>query len=322
MRRLPLFSLAFLLFAVGCESVQSPGELTLQTRSALDVLPGDVTMVSMVNVERARASEAFDAFTDGGFSMNHMTGEGAARFNDFMEATGFNPEEDIERVYFAARTNEEKAAPAFVVYADYDRSRLDAYIDEQADLELERSTYADAPVYLTQKNDEEMAFALVNDDMIVAGSRAEVYAMLDRLADGSKGLSGNAAMMALVDRAGHPDDLWMALRDLPTDGANAAADDAFHQAGRMMENAVFSAGFQRDGVAIKALGLTRADVNTRDVADLVRGAVATMKMGAKSDRATLETLDRVDVREVRGGVEVETFVSQEALREMRDGRDI
>jgi hypothetical protein len=321
MRRLPLLSLAFLLFAVGCESVQSPGELTLQTRSALDVLPGDVTMVSMVNVERARASEAFDAFTHGGFSMQQMTGEGAARFNDFIEATGFNPEEDIERVYFAARTNEDDAAPAFVVYADYDRSRLDAYIDDQPDLELERSTYADAPVYLTQKNDEEMAFALVNNDMIVAGSRAEVYAMLDRLADGSKGLSGNAAMMALVERASHPDDMWMALRDLPTDHANAS-DDAFQQAGRMMENAVLSAGFQQDGVAIKALGLTRADVDTRDVADLVRGAVATMKMGAKSNQATLETLDRVDVREVRGGVEVETFVSQEALREMRDGRDI
>lgn len=322
MRRLPLLSLAFLLFAVGCESVQSPGELTLQTRSALDVLPSDVNLVSMVNVERARSSEAFNTFTDGGFSMQHMTGEGAARFQDFIEATGFNPDEDIERVYFAARANEDDAAPAFVVYADYDRTRLDAYIDEQPDFELERSTYADAPVYLTQKGDDEMAFALVNDDMIVAGSRSEVYAMLDRLADGSKGLSGNTEMMALVERADHPDDMWMALRDLPADHMNAGGDDAFQQAGRMMQDAVLSAGFQRDGVAIKALGLTRADVDTRDVADLVRGAVATMKMGAKSDRATLETLDRVDVREVRGGVEVETFVSQEALREMQGQRDI
>jgi len=321
MRRLPLFSLAFLLFAVGCESVQSPGELTLQTRSALDVLPGDVTMVSMVNVERARASEAFDTFTDGGFSMQQMTGEGAARFNDLIEATGFNPDEDIERVYFAGRTNEDDAAPAFVVYADYDRSRLDAYIDGQPDLELERSTYADAPVYLTQKGDEEMAFALVNNDMIVAGSRAEVYAMLDRLADGSKGLSGNAAMMALVERASHPDDMWMALRGFS--GMRSDNDgEVFGQAGQMMENAVFSAGFQRDGVAVQALGLTRPDVDTDEVADLVRGAVATLKMGAKSNQATLETLDRVDVREVRDGVEVETFVSQEALREMSNRRDI
>jgi hypothetical protein len=321
MRRLFFFPLAFLLFAVGCEDVQSPGELTLQTRSALDVLPGDVTMASMVNVERARGTEVFDSFTDGGFSMQQMTGEGAARFQDFIGATGFNPEEDIERVYFAARADEDDGAPAFVVYADYDRARLDAYIDEQADLELERSTYADAPVYLMRDDDDEMAFALVNDDMIVAGARAEVYAMLDRIADGSPGLSGNAEMMALIERAGHPDDMWMALRSLPTDRPSAG-DDAFGQAGRMMENAVLSAGFQRNGVAVQALGLTRADVNTGEVADLVRGAVATMKMGAKSNRATLETLDRIDVREVRGGVEVETFVSQEALREMSDRRDI
>jgi hypothetical protein len=250
-----------------------------------------------------------------------MTGEAAARFNDFIEATGFNPDEDLERVYFAARTNQDDAAPAFVVYADFDRQRLDTYIDEQADFELERSTYADAPVYLTQKGNQEMAFALVNDDMIVAGSRAEVYAMLDRIADGSKGLSGNADMMALIQRASHPDDMWMALRDFSSMRSDNDGE-AFGQAGQMMDNAVFSAGFQRDGVAVQALGLTRADVNTDEVADLVRGYVATLKMGAKSNQATLETLDRVDVREVRGGVQVETFVSQAALREMRGDRDI
>lgn len=319
-RLLPL--LALVVFVVGCENVQSPGELTLQTRNALDVLPADVTVVSMVNVERARASDAFETFTDGGFSMRNMTGEGAARFNDFIEATGFNPEEDLERVYFAARDGDsDEHAPSFVVYADYDRARLDAYIDDQPDLDLERTTYADTPVYVTRhEGDHEMAFALVNDEMIVAGARAEVYAMLDRIADGSKGLSTDADIMALVGRAGHPDDMWLALRDLTTD--RAGGDDAFGQAGRMVQDAVISAGFQRDGIAVEALGLTREDVHTGDVADLVRGAVATMKMGAKSDRAMLDALDQVDVREVRGGIEVEAFVSQEALRAMREQRDI
>lgn len=320
-RSLPFLMLALAVFAVGCENVQSPGELTLQTRNALDVLPADVSVVSMVNVERARASEAFDTFTDGGLSVQQMTGEGAARFNDFIEATGFNPEQDLERVYFAARDGEGNDAPSFVVYADFDRARLDAYIDDQPDLDLERSTYADAPVYVTTHDDHEMAFALVNDEMIVAGARPEVYAMLDRLADGSKGLSTDADMMALVRRAGHPDDMWMALRGLP-DAHAPTGDGAFGQAGRMVEDAVISAGFQQDGIAVEALGMTRDGVNTADVADLVRGAVATMKMSAKSDPAVLETLDRVDIREVRGGVEVETFVTQEALRTMRGERDV
>jgi hypothetical protein len=322
-RLLSLLPLALAVLAAGCENVQSPGELTLQTRNALDVLPADVAMVSMVNVERARASDAFESFTEGGFSVQNMTGEGAARFNDLIEATGFNPEEDLERVYFAARNVDgEEHAPSFVVYADYDRARLDAYLDDQPDLDLERTTYADTPVYVTRHEDDiEMAVALVNDEMIVAGGRPEVYAMLDRIADGSPGLSTDADMMALIRRAAHPDDMWMALRDLSHDGAHDR-DDAFEQAGRMVQNAVVSAGFQRDGVAVEAVGVTREGVDTGDVADLVRGAVATMKMGAKSDRAALETLDRVDVREVRDGIEVETFVSQEALRSMRDGHDI
>ncbi len=319
-RLLPFLTLAF--FAVGCENVQSPAELTLQTRDALDVLPADADVVGMFNAERARSSDAFETFTDGGFSMHRMGGEGAARFEDFIAATGFDPDEDLHRLYFAASGDEmgKHGAPAFVVYADYDRDRLDDYVGNQPDLELERTTVADVPVYLTMQHDREMAFALVNDDMIVAGSRSEVYAMLDRLADGAKGLSTDAAMMGLIRSAGHPDDMWVAVRDLPGDHGSVG-ESPFGQAGQMMQNVVLSAGFEDDGVAFQLHGVTRPGTSTSDAADLVRGAVATMKMSAKSDRAALDALDRVTVREVRDGITVEGFVSEQAFRAMRAHAD-
>lgn len=317
MRRfLPLFAIA--LFVVGCENVQAPAELTLQTRSALDVLPADANVVGMFNAEEARDSDAFETFTDGGFSMHRMGGEGAARFDDFIAATGFDPDEDLHRVYFASTGDRmgDDGAPAFVVYADYDRERLDEYVGARPELELERTTYADAPVYLTAERGREMAFALVNDDMIVGGDRAEVYAMLDRLASGTKGLSTDAAMMALIRNASHPDGMWVAMRDLPGD-EGSIGEDPFGQAGQLMQDVVVSAGFEDDGVAFQVRGVTRPGASTSDAADLVRGAVSAMKMSVKSDRAALDALDRVDVREVRDGVTIEGFVDQKVIRSMK-----
>ncbi|MEP0545972.1 MAG: hypothetical protein ABJF88_03505 [Rhodothermales bacterium] len=314
-RLLPLFAIA--LFVVGCENVQAPAELTLQTRSALDVLPADANVVGMFNAEEARDSNAFETFTDGGLSMRRMGGEGTARFDDFLAATGFDPDEDLHRMYFAATGDPGgDSAPAFVVYADYDRDRLDEYVGSQPDLELERTTYADAPVYLTAQHGREMAFALVNDDMIVGGDRAEVYAMLDRLASGTKGLSADAAMMALIRNASHPDDMWIAMRDLPGDNGSVG-ESTFGQAGQLMQDVVVSAGFEDDGVAFQVRGVTRPGASTSDAADLVRGAVSAMKMSAKSDRAALDALDRVDVREVRDGVTIEGFVDQKVIRSMK-----
>ncbi len=303
------------LLTAGCENVQSPGELALQTRDALDVLPANVQTAGMINLDEARSSDAFDFVSGGEFSIGRIQGEHGARFEDLIAATGFDPDEDLHRVYFGIAGQGDESTPYFVAYADYDRARLDAYIDDQPDLALRRSTYADVPVYTEAGGEEEMAFALVNDDMIVASSPAGVREMLDRIEAGTAGLSGDAAMMALIGRAGFPDDLWVAVRGM--DGQHANGHDPFGEAGQLVEDAVLSVGFKSDGIGVKALGTPRAGTASGDVADLARGTVSAMKMSAKSDPAMLDALDRVKVRETRGGVEVEAFLSEAALRAMR-----
>ncbi len=318
MKRSFAFLTLFALLAVGCENVQSPGELTLQTRDALDVLPAGVKTAGMINLQEARDSDAFELVGGSEFSLDKIQGEHGARFEDLITATGFNPEEDLHRIYFGfADYNGEEGEPYFVAYADYDRARLDAYIDDQPDFELTRSTYADVPVYQARDEDNEMAFALVNDDMMVASSLQGVHEMLDRIEAGTTGLSGDAEMMQLIGRAGYPDDMWVVVRGFERQSHHDGHDDPFGQAGRMMEDVVMSVGFENNGVGIKAVGMTQTGTDAGDVADLVRGTVATMKMSVKSDQAMLDALDRVDVREVRGGIEVDAFLSEAALRSMR-----
>ncbi len=318
MRVRPLLLLPLALGLAACESaVEAPAELTLQTRSALEVLPADVQMVGMVDMEAVQSSAAYTLFTEGDSPMSGLDPESAARFDDFVRATGFDPEEDVRRVYFAAAR--EGAPPALVIYADYDRTRLDAYVSEEAEGELRRTTYADVPVYY--EDDDEMAFALVNDDMIVASDRAGVEAMLDRLAGNGTGLAADADAMALIRRATYPDGMWAFIRNVEAASAERT-DSPFGEAGRMVRDAVISVGFERDGLTVSAVGLTAPDADRKAVADLVRGGVAAMKISAASEPAVLDALDDVRVRETADGVTVRGFVGNDVLRTLSDYEDV
>lgn len=320
MRRLsPVLALVALLFATGCESIQTPGELTLQTRGALDVLPANVRAAGMINFDEARSSAAVEAFTGGRFSFTELGGEEGARFEDFIAATGFDPDEDLHRVYFAMQRGPGPArVPFFVVFGDYDRARLDAYVSEQNDLELERLTYADAPVYVTARDGDEMAFALVNDDMIVASSQAGVFDMLDRIESGEPGLSADTQLMDLIRRAEYPDDMWMTMRDLPWSyGSDNNHDAPMHQASQMLDKVVLSVDFKDDGLGFGAFGVTRSGASPGDVADILRGSVSVMKLRVESEEALFDVLDRVRIDDNSDGVEVKAFLSLDALRAMQ-----
>ena len=117
-----VFALGFLLIT-GCETeLDTPSEVSLQTKNAADVLPMDVRALGMVDFQ---ALERNPAFREAGlFSPGQLGGEMAARLRAFTEATGFQPEKDLREVYIALRGEGDLARPVFVAYADYTRERL------------------------------------------------------------------------------------------------------------------------------------------------------------------------------------------------------
>ncbi|MEM6783058.1 MAG: hypothetical protein AAF624_04910, partial [Bacteroidota bacterium] len=202
---LPLLLVAAPLAFTACTSptAEQAGAFTLTTRTALDLLPAEAEIVGLINVAEARASDAMASLDDAGLGLDSMTGEGAARVNDLMVRTGFDLEEDIERVYVAA--NPESGSFVMLMYADVDRARMDAYLQEQTDVDAERTLYRETPLYVsTDSQGMSVSFALPNDEMMVGGTDATVRAVLDRMADGGAGLRADATMMGLLDHAAHP----------------------------------------------------------------------------------------------------------------------
>ena len=310
-----LFLAAATLVFTGCEgSVGAPdGTLTLQTRNALEILPAGSDMAGMVNLQAARQSAIFEDH-ESPFSPENLNGESASRFNDFMQLTGFNPEEDVRRVYMTvSELDGEHNNPAFVVYADFDRARIDAYLDDNAPAEVTRETYNDTPVYLVAEEDGTFGFGLINDEMAVGGVQSELYAMIDRVANGANGLSGDAEMMALIERAAHPDGAWFAVREIDNSDDGPEYSDGpmagMGQAAQMMGSGVMSFGFEGSEVEMTAVGIPRDNVNVGDVADILRGAISLMRTTSQKDNPEMAAmLDGVRVRESSDAVQVQAVL--------------
>ncbi|MDX1420063.1 MAG: hypothetical protein R3181_08860 [Rubricoccaceae bacterium] len=305
------------LVLAGCESsLDAPtADLSLQTRDALEVLPAGADLAAMVNLRAAHESAM--GRPGGPFSVEGMSGEGAARFDEFVRLTGFDPEEDLDRVYLAVADTDREAAPAFVVYGDFDRARIDAYLQDNVDADVERTTIAGLPVYLgTDDEGRRFGLALVNDEMALAGEERALRAMVQRV-EGGGGLDTDAEMMRLIERAAYADGAWVAARNL-----DAHDDDGHHPAGDLarahgqMSRGVVSFDFRRDGVAMQAVGVPRTGTRTEDVADLLRGGVAAMRTQAQDEPDVVRALDDVEVRASGDAVSVRAFVPQALMDRM------
>ena len=96
--------MAFGLILTGCETFLtnfSADDITTQAKNAVDVLPADVVAVGMMNNQDLKENAKTDIFGNGGLMGEEAPAELLARLEDFVEATGFNPEKDLDEVYVA-----------------------------------------------------------------------------------------------------------------------------------------------------------------------------------------------------------------------------
>ena len=312
---LPLALLAAGLFVAGCESAvtEAGGPVSLQTTEALDLLPAGAQMVGMVDFAAARNSDALDQVMGG--ELSPFGADGRGEMDRFIRLTGFDPATDIDRVYVAG--SPEASGAALVVYARFDRDRIERAIEAEApEGELTRTEIEGVPAWIAQEAEgEAFAFALPNDRMMLAGDEATVRAMIDRQNTGTKGLTADADLMALVNRARHKEGAWFVVRGV--DAGPVPGEDPMNRLGSLAEEVVMSVGFGDDGMGVDAYIAPRAGAAASDVADVTRAAVAAMRMQAKAEPVVLDVLDDVDVDEEDAGVRVTAFVPQAVLAEMK-----
>ena len=304
------------------DSLGAPGVgSSAQTTDALGILPADAQVVGMMDLEAARESDALLAVT-GESGLGMVSRSGGDDFDEFVRMTGFDPAEDLDRVYLAGADVDGRSRNpmAFVAYGRFDRDRIEQYLANQDEAEFETSQVDGVPVYITADEDGQRGgFALVNDQMTIAGDEATLRAMLGRV--GGAGVSPEPALQALFDRVAHQG-AWFVARGLdavtaevPNDAPPAAL------AMRAAEAIVVSMDFQSDGVPVTAFVKAQDGTDTDDLADVLRGGLSAAKIGLKDNPALFDVVDRAEVDARADGVSVSGFLTTEFLATMRQGAE-
>ncbi len=336
------FLLVLLVSAVGlagCESqFEPPAALTLQTKSAVEVLPAGARYVGMMNFQALQRNAAFDLFGQEPFSFEKMNDEAGARVQDFLDATGFDPRQDLREIYVAMPAAGPDEKPSLVAYANFDRERLAAYLAENLPDAFETVDYKGVSIHHAREDDHGVAFAVATENMVVAAADvASVEAMLDRLADQGAALKDDAQTMRLIALASSGSSAWFVARDVGQemlrsehggehgerhggehgDAHAADVERDMEQIGQAVRDAAFALTMQQDGAEGTFFLTTREGVAASDVADLTRGVVAAMKASPDVDKDRLQLLDRVRVRSEGDEVRVNFFVDNATLSSLR-----
>lgn len=289
------------LAGCGDASAVESGPISVQTAEALDVLPGGMPLVGMVDFAAARQSGSTAALLNGPMGPFGADGDDLDRF---VQMTGFDPATDLDRVYLAGAPDRESGA--LVVIARFDRDRIERALEENADGELVRSEIDGVPLWTRAEGGG--ALALPNERMMLAGTEAAVIGMVERLARGTQGLSADADLMALVQKARHREDAWFVTR-----GLDAGAQTVMGPVGELAETMVVSLDFQNAGLALDAYLAPRPGAAASDVADVARGAVSAARAKASDEPALMAMLDGVDVQTEGSGVRLSMDVPQAVL---------
>lgn len=312
------------LALLGCEpSLQfSADDITTQAKNAVDVLPANTAMLGMMNVQDLKSNPNTDIFGSNDFLGGDAPAELMARMQDFIEVTGFDPQEDLTEVYVALQDveNDDNPNASIVAYASIDPSSMSTYVEDEAGNELEQRSYRGVTVYDT---DDGPSFSFVNDDMMIAAtSPALLDAMIDRLEGEGEALSSNTEMMDLVATASVGESAWFVGQRpeefrIDAKGGSSDLEQTAVQIMSALEHVVVGITIESDGLNNQVFLFPNTNVAADDLGSLTRGMVAALKVQPDLEEEHLAYLDEIEVTSSDEFVRIGFYADNEMIDQIK-----
>lgn len=306
MKRLPtpLLLLALLLpLAAGCSDAptgdtsldETAAPLSAEAQDALTALPAEAAFLAVADAQALR---------DGGFFDDHggpdFTGEAGARLKDFFEATGFDPAQDVRKVY-AAKTAGEEDAFQMAVAADYDRARFREQLDGEWGDRFAQETYRGQPLYRsTRSGDEEaFSFALTSGGLILFAPHPDgVRQMIDRLDSGASSIHQDDEAMRLANQVRGRGDVWFVARGLG-DGSlqldpDSTRQGSLHQIERVIRSTAGAVSLSEQAADGELFFYTQESADPADLEEALEGVLSMLSKRddlSEDKRRALETVE-------------------------------
>jgi hypothetical protein len=245
------------------------------------LLPPDASFVLGVDLARFTTSPLYLKY---GAAARPTPGPTANPFDiwtDLARRAGLKPERDLHRV-IAAGDSRPGGAVVGVLLGKFESGPLEKAIARTAG--VRRREHEQATIWIVpggpQAGSTDTGFAVVSDGVVVTGPPDSVGLALDRRARGSRGLLGNTALLALVERAQPTATFWLCGDASMLATATNAVPGAGGISFPALKSLVVSGDLIPDLSAV-IVGETADESSAKNLADLAQGLLAIAKLQQK-----------------------------------------
>ncbi len=199
-----------LLSFISCEKKPAaPSSGVAQANDMLSLLPVDAQGALFIDIHRIMAIEAVDEIIK-------EDEESYQKYQEFIEKTGIDPQEDIYSIAASATIGEGKKIKtvSFVLNLKYTRETLLPLIKENMEEEEEftEKEYNGFTIYTIKKEDEkEVSFTFLDDSNIGVGNEEGVESVIDVLQKKRENVFKNDSLAALLADANKGAMFWGTL---------------------------------------------------------------------------------------------------------------
>jgi hypothetical protein len=233
-------------------------------------------------------------------------------FSELEEKIGLNPERDVDLVLMAGTGRD---SGVVLVRGRFDQYKL-ARMIETSKKGVTTKKHEGVVIYLHDEGKPHaMAVAFLEDEVVVMGHQPGVEATITSHAQGSGGLKGNAALVALLERVKPGSTFWMVgdqtlLAQMPSSvpsfgGAqDGKGNTVAPSLGLPALKSVVATGDLDPEVSFDLTAETGTEADARNLADVVRGLVA---------MASLQSSQKPELKGLTSAVSVTTEANRVRL---------
>jgi hypothetical protein len=254
------------------------------------MLPSDAHIMGSVNFGKIKDTEVYDLFVSYADDIPFKSHE----YKLFIDKTGFDMEKDLGSLYFAGSGFNSRASGhgIFIATGNFSPDKISAFIQAEADEpdKILSESHNSFKIYRIQN--EDLTFCFADEHTLIGGQDALVTAALDRM--NTENTIDNQLREALSPiRFKSQAWVWMNTQKMLASLPESELADRIRSlqtvsSGQM--SMAMSDELRFDGVCI----CTDAE-NAEIIQDMIKGAIATAKLGFTDDRDGVDILNKITV---------------------------
>jgi len=320
-----LLLLAILIQSNACSNANPPGEAPKAIKSNyLSLLPAETNILIYANFEELKKSPLGNDVKNE--FKKKLKEEEDEDYQEFVQKTGLNLEEDIREIWVGGlATEEDKHFGGILVKGDFNEKRITDYMKKKHEGNFIEKTYNGSKIYITE-DDDDANITFLNNSLAVIGKEPWLQAVIDQSGNSNESVLNNTVMSKHLNEIEFKNHFWgiLNLEELSDDWAkNIKKNSKFNgtESIKNMKSVYFYTNFDtKTDVFIKGNFSTKEEAEL--IAEMLNGFKAMAKLMVSDDKEAIDLLNDIRIRTKGSVIEITTKVDKNFFDKFKEKRAV